>query len=91
MKLPEIKNYKNYISINKSLSLGVSVCKSRKELEERLKKIVFFKKSRKLIVVVSLIVAAMFTTLSLMTAKSVFAEESNTLSYNKPTEFAVFV
>lgn len=91
MKLPEIKNYKNYISINKSLSLGVSVCKSRKELEERLKKIVFFKKSRKLIVVVSLIVAAMFTTLSLMTAKSVFAEESNTLSFNKPTEFAVFV
>ena len=37
-------------SQKKSLVLGASVCKSRKELETRLKKIIFFKKSKKTIV-----------------------------------------
>lgn len=78
-------------SQNKSLSLGASVCKSRRELEKRLKNIIFFKKSRKLIVGISLIAAVMFTSTSLLAAKSVFAEGNNTLATNKTTEFAVFV
>lgn len=43
-------------SQNKSLSLGASVCKSRKEIETRLKNIVFFKKSKKIVVCISLMV-----------------------------------
>ena len=78
-------------SQNKSLSLGASVCKSRRELEKRLKNIIFFKKSRKLIVGISLIAVVMFTSTSLLAAKSVFAEGNNTLATNKTTEFAVFV
>lgn len=78
-------------SQNKSLSLGASVCKSRRELEKRLKNIIFFKKSRKLIVGISLIAAVMFTSTSLLAAKSVFAEGNNTLATNKTTEFAAFV
>ena len=78
-------------SQNKSLSLGASVCKSRRELEKRLKIIIFFKKSRKLIVGISLIAVVMFTSTSLLAAKSVFAEGNNTLATNKTTEFAVFV
>lgn len=78
-------------SQNKSLSLGASACKSRRELKERLEKIIFFKKSRKLIAGISLITAIMFTAASLLTAKSVFAEGNNTLATNKTTEFAVFV
>ena len=78
-------------SQNKSLSLGASVCKSRRELEKRLKNIIFFKKSRKLIVGISLIAVVMFTSTSLLAAKSVFAEGNNTLATNKTTEFAAFV
>lgn len=77
-------------SQNKYLALGASVCKGRRELEIRLKKIVFFKKSRKLIVGISLVIAMLFTSTSLFTAKSVFAENGNSLTNNKTTEFAVF-
>jgi beta-lactamase regulating signal transducer with metallopeptidase domain len=78
-------------SQNKSLALGASVCKSRKELETRLKKIVFFKKSRKLIIGISFMVAMMFTSTSLFAANAVFAENNSQLKNNKTTEFAVFV
>ena len=94
--MPLIANVINWLnpvvySQNKSLSLGASVCKSRRELEKRLKNIIFFKKSRKLIVGISLIAVVMFTSTSLLAAKSVFAEGNNTLATNKTTEFAVFV
>ena len=56
-----------------------------------MKNIIFFKKSRKLIVGISLIAVVMFTSTSLLAAKSVFAEGNNTLATNKTTEFAVFV
>ncbi|MDR3594849.1 M56 family metallopeptidase [Clostridium sp.] len=78
-------------SQNKSLALGASVCKSRKELETRLKKIVFFKKSRKLIIGISFVVAMMFTSTSLFAANAVFAENNSQLKNNQTTEFAVFV
>lgn len=79
-------------SQNKSLSLGTSVCRSRKELEERLKKIVFFKKSHKLILSISLLIAVMFVSVSLFTVQSVFAKEKRmTFAAEKTEEFAVFV
>lgn len=77
-------------SQNKSLALGASVCKSRRELEARLKKIVFFKKSRKLIVGVSLMAAIIFISTSLFTANAVFAGSNGGVNMNKTTEFAVF-
>ncbi|AQR93854.1 M56 family metallopeptidase [Clostridium saccharoperbutylacetonicum] len=78
-------------SQNKSLSLGASVCKGRKELETRLKNIIFFKKSRKLIVGISFIAAMFFTFTSLFTANAVFADNSNLEKNNKTAEFAAFV
>lgn len=78
-------------SQNKSLSLGASVCKSRKEIETRLKNIVFFKKSKKIIVCISLIVTMIFTSTSLLASKTVFASNSDTAKSAKGAEFAVFV
>lgn len=78
-------------SQNRSLSLGAAVCKSRRELETRLKKIVFFKRTRKLIVSISIIAAMVFTSTSLFAANTAFAENNNMLKNNKTTEFAVFV
>lgn len=78
-------------SQNKSLALGAAVCKSRRELEDRLKKIVYFKKSHKLTIGISLIAAIMFAATSLFTAGSVFAESSNSVVNNTGTQFAVFV
>lgn len=78
-------------SQNKSLALGASVCKSRRELETRLKNIVFFKKSRKVIVGISLVVTMLFTCTSVFAANTVFATNNNVLKNNKTTEFSVFV
>lgn len=78
-------------SQNKSLSLGASVCNGRKELEKRLRNIMFFKKSRKLIVGISCIAAVFFTSTSLFTANAVFADNSSLEKNNKITEFAAFV
>ncbi|NSB16613.1 M56 family metallopeptidase [Clostridium beijerinckii] len=78
-------------SQNKSLSLGASVCKSRKEIETRLKNIVFFKKSKKIIVCISLMVTMIFTSTSLLASKTVFASNNDTAKSAKGTEFAVFV
>lgn len=78
-------------SQKKSLSLGTSVCESRRELETRLRKIVFFEKSKRIIVCISLIVTMIFTSTSVFAANTVFANESNKLKGAKTTEFAVFV
>lgn len=78
-------------SQNKSLSLGASVCKSRKEIETRLKNIVFFKKSKKIVVCISLMVTMIFTSTSLLASKTVFASNSDTAKSAKGAEFAVFV
>jgi len=73
-------------SQNRSLVIGTSVCKSRKELETRLKKIVYFKKSRKLIVGISLIATIVFTSTGVFAANNITSN-----SINKSDEFAVFV
>ena len=78
-------------SQSKSLSLGASVCKSRKEIETRLKNIVFFKKSKKIIVCISLMVTIIFTSTSLLVSKTVFASNSDISKSAKGAEFAVFV
>ncbi|MVX64153.1 peptidase M56 [Clostridium chromiireducens] len=78
-------------SQSKSLSLGASVCKSRKEIETRLKNIVFFKKSKKIIVCISLMVTIIFTSTSLLASKTVFASNSDISKSAKGAEFAVFV
>lgn len=78
-------------SQNKSLSLGASVCKSRKEIETRLKNIVLFKKSKKIVVCISLMVTMIFTSTSLLASKTVFASNSDTAKSAKGAEFAVFV
>jgi beta-lactamase regulating signal transducer with metallopeptidase domain len=78
-------------SQNESLALGASVCKSRKELETRLKNIVFFKKSKKIIVGISLLVTMFFTSTSVFAANTVLGQNSNPLIKIKTTEFAVFV
>ena len=73
-------------SQKKSLVLGASVCKSRKELETRLKKIIYFQKSKKVIAFISLITTILFT------STSVFAVNNITSNATlKPDEFAVFV
>lgn len=56
-----------------------------------MKERVLFKKSRKLIICISLIVVMMFIFTSLIPANTVFAENNNELKNNKTTEFAVFV
>lgn len=73
-------------SQNRSLVIGTSVCKSRKELEIRLKKIIYFKKSRKLIVGMSLIATTLFASTSVFAANNITSN-----STIKPNEFAVFV
>ena len=73
-------------SQNRSLVIGTSVCKSRKELETRLKKIVYFKKSKKVIMGISLIATILFASTSVFAANNI---TSNTTI--KPNEFAVFV
>ncbi|WP_026885257.1 M56 family metallopeptidase [Clostridium beijerinckii] len=78
-------------SQSRSLSLGASVCKSRKEIETRLKNIMFFKKSKKIIVCISLMVTMIFTSTSLLASKTVFASNSDTAKSAKGAEFAVFV
>lgn len=78
-------------SQSKSLSLGASVCKSRKEIETRLKNIVFFKKSKKIIVCISLMVTIILTSTSLLASKTVFASNSDISKSAKGAEFAAFV
>lgn len=56
-----------------------------------MEKIVFLKKSRKLIIGISLIAAMMFTSTSLLSANAVFADNNNPLKTNPTTEFSVFV
>ena len=56
-----------------------------------MKKIIYFKKSRKLMVGISLIATMIFTSTSVLAAQSVFAENNSALKTNKTTEFAVFV
>jgi bla regulator protein blaR1 len=73
-------------SQNGALVIGTSVCKSRRELETRLKKIVYFKKSRKLIVGISLIATILFTFTSVLAANNITSNATI-----KTTEFAVFV
>ena len=73
-------------SQKKSLVLGTSVCKSRKELETRLKKIIYFKKSRKAIACISLIATIIITSTSVFAANNITSNATL-----KPDEFAVFV
>jgi len=73
-------------SQNRSLVIGTSVCKSRRELETRLKKIVYFKKSKKLIVCISFIATIVFTSTGVFAANNITSN-----STMKPNEFAVFV
>lgn len=82
-------------SQNRSLIIGTSVCKSRKELEKRLKNIVYFQKSKKLIASLSLIVAILFTSTSVFAANNITSNSSNKLNESsaiaKVNDFAVFV
>ncbi len=82
-------------SQKKSLVLGTSVCKSRKELETRLKKIIYFKKSKKVIAIISLIATIIFTSTSVFAANNITSNsiEQNQLvaSAIKENPFAVFV
>lgn len=82
-------------SQNRSLIIGTSVCKSRKELEKRLKKIIYFQKSKKIIAILSLIAAILFTSTSVFAANNITANSSNKLEegsvMTKVNDFAVFV
>lgn len=82
-------------SQNRSLIIGTSVCKSRKELETRLKKIIYFKKSKRLIAGISLIATILFTSTSVFAANNITSNSSNKLNESavmaKANEFAVFV
>ena len=78
-------------SQNSSLVIGTSVCKSRRELERRLKKIVYFKRSRKLIVGISLMVTTLFAATSVFAANNITSNAVNANASIKPNEFAVFV
>jgi Antirepressor regulating drug resistance, predicted signal transduction N-terminal membrane component len=82
-------------SQNRSLIIGTSVCKSRRELEKRLKNIVYFQKSKKLIASLSLIVAILFTSTSVFAANNITSNSSNKLNESsaiaKVNDFAVFV
>jgi beta-lactamase regulating signal transducer with metallopeptidase domain len=82
-------------SQNRSLIIGASVCKSRKELEKRLKKIIYFQKSKKLIASLSLIAAILFTSTSVFAANNITSNSSNKLNESSgmaaENSFAVFV
>lgn len=82
-------------SQNRSLIIGASVCKSRKELEKRLKKIIYFQKSKKIIASLSLIAAILFTSTSVFAANNITSNSSNKLNeftvMAKANNFAVFV
>lgn len=82
-------------SQNRSLIIGTSVCKSRKELEKRLKNIIYFQKSKKLIASLSLIAAILFTSTSVFAANNITSNSSNKLNessaMDKVNDFAVFV
>jgi len=73
-------------SQKKSLVLGASVCKSRKELETRLKKIIYFKKSKKAITCISLIATIIISSTSVFAANNITSNATV-----KPDVFAVFV
>jgi beta-lactamase regulating signal transducer with metallopeptidase domain len=73
-------------SQRRSLVIGTALYRNKKELETRLRKIIYFKKSKKAIAWISLIVAMLFT------STSVFASSNITLNTNlTSTEIAVFV
>lgn len=82
-------------SQNRSLIIGTSVCKGRKELEKRLKKIIYFQKSKKLIASLSLIAAILFTSTSVFAANNITSNSANKLNESsvtaKANDFAVFV
>ena len=84
-------------SQKKSLILGTSVCNSRKELETRLKKIIYFKKSKKVIAFISFIATIVFTSTSVFAANNITSTGTSTSNNSilnatiKPDEFAVFV
>lgn len=82
-------------SQSRSLVIGTSVCKSRKELETRLKKIIYFKKSKKLIVGISLVATILFASTSVFAANNITSNSSNKVNESavlaKVNDFAVFV
>lgn len=82
-------------SQNRSVVIGTSVCKSRKELERRLKKIIYFEKSKRLITGISLMAAILFTSTSVFAANNITSNSSSKINESsmmtKANEFAVFV
>ncbi len=79
-------------SERRSLIMGTALFKNRKEIENRLKKIMYFKKSKKSIVYISLISAIIFTFTSALTSTVVFASNGSKVKNSLvSTEFAVFV
>lgn len=73
-------------SQKRSLVLGTSVCKSRKELERRLKKIIYFKRSKKAIACISFIATILFTSTSVFAANNITSNPTVKLD-----EFAIFI
>jgi len=78
-------------SMNKPLAIGTALYNNKKELENRLKRIVYFKKTKKTIMLISIFTAMIFVSTSVLASTTVFSDDTGVNIIPQPAEFAVFV